>query len=67
MKKRKPLTMRMWAHMNRNRSGRLRFVLYGVDEPLLIRRKKDVLEWIDDNRAKGDEAVRVTVTVEDKA
>jgi hypothetical protein len=64
MKKHKPLTMRMWAHMNRSRTGRLRFVLRGGGEPMLDRRKKEVLEWIEADWVKGDEAVRVTVTME---
>jgi hypothetical protein len=63
MKKHKPLTMRMWAHMNRGRSGRLRFVMRG-GEPMLDRRKKEVTGWIEDDEVKGDEAVRVTVTAE---
>jgi hypothetical protein len=65
MKKHKPLTMRMWAHMNRSRTGRLRFVMRG-GEPMLARRKKEVLEWIEADGVKGDEAVRVTVTVEER-
>jgi hypothetical protein len=64
MKKHKPLTMRMWAHMNRSRTGRLRFVMRG-GEPMLDRRKMEVLEWIEADQVKGDEAVRVTVTVEE--
>jgi hypothetical protein len=63
MKKHKPLKLRMWAHMNRSRTGRLRFVMCG-GEPMLDRRKKEVLEWIEADEVKGDEAVRVTVTVE---
>jgi hypothetical protein len=65
MKRHKPLTMRMWAHMNRSRTGRLRFVMCGGD-PFLARQKKDVTGWIEDDEVKGDEAVRVTVKVEER-
>jgi sulfatase maturation enzyme AslB (radical SAM superfamily) len=61
--KKKNTQIRLWAHMNRSKNGRLRFVMFG-GEPSLYRRKKEVLDWIEDYEVKGDVAVRVTVTVE---